>query len=406
MNNKNIKHAAIVPLIGGFSIAATKIIGNYPDIIFSWPAFKDNDELYLRYLNKKNISIPYLEIKDGVDYSEYKNLDIVHGILPCAGLSMSGNLKKGARENSPVNDWMIKATEFALGEIKPKIYVFENAPTLFTDIGEGIRKKIMSIAIKEGYAATFYRTDTLLHGIPQRRPRTYTVLIQGENAPLLDYYNKPCPSVAEYLQTIPEGVSGLDQFATKEPYIDDFEIVRFSKMKFGDNWRQKFLDTREHLTSYDFLNRNGLLEEYQKFVLSEENPNPASVKDIAHVIKKIGMGKNFRLSHRVLCVDKHHIYAVIGEMMERNIHPTEDRRMNMREYMHLMGMPHDFDLLEPREFGKLPQNVPVNTSADIINECIEIIKNNRQLSTKRFEMQDNIKMSNMEQIKTKHTKLF
>jgi len=122
-----------------------------------------------------------------------------------------------------------------------------------------------------------------------------------------------------------------------------------------------------------------------------EDAHPASKKDIDHVIKKLGMGKNFRLSHRVLCVDKHHVYAVVGEMMERNIHPTEDRRMNVREYMHLMGMPHDFDLNGPKEYGKLPQNCPVTTNEDITREVVAIINGKRPFSNHRFEMQNNIK---------------
>jgi len=401
----NIKHAAIVPLIGGFSIAATNVIGNYPSAIFSWPdTFGDNDKLYLRYLEKKGVNVSYIEINETFSNKLYKHLDIVHGVLPCAGLSMSGNLKKGARSNSPVNDWMLKATEFVMSALTPKVYVFENAPTLFTDIGKPVRNQLMELAIKHGYAITFYKTDTLLHGIPQRRPRTYVIMVKGLNSPVLNYENIQTPSVEEYLKLIPTNASGKDMYATKEPFISNFEIVRFCKLKFGENWRQAFLDTKEHLTSYDFLNRHKLLEEFQQFILSEPDPNPSSVKDIAHVIKKVNMGKNFRLSHRVLCIDKHHVYAVIGEMMERNIHPTEDRRMNMREYMHLMGMPHDFDLIDPKEIGKLPQNVPTKTSEFIIKEIIEIINGNRNFSSKRFEMQDNIKMSTVE--KNKSTKLF
>jgi len=404
-----MRYVAHVPLIGGFALANQNITKTPPVAITSYSPFKGNDKLYLRYLQKKNIVVPYFEIdkleKEGkvrdVQHLIGK-LDFVSSILPCNGLSMSGNLKKGERANSPVNDWMYKSAEFILGTLRPTVFVWENAPTLYTGIGECVRNKIMEIARYHGYAGTFYKTDTLLHGVPQRRPRTYVILHKGNNAPILNYYKEESPNVEEFLKSIPKNATLQDKYVTKEPFISDFEIVRFSKMKFGENgWRQAFLDTREHLTSYDFLNRNGLLEEFQKFVLSEENPNPASVKDIAHVIKKIGMGKNFRLSHRVLCIDKHHVYAVIGEMMERNIHPTEDRRINMREYMHLMGMPHDFDLLEPKEYGKLPQNCPVKTNEDITKEVIAIIKGERNFSSRRFEMQDNTKYTGM-----KNKKLF
>jgi site-specific DNA-cytosine methylase len=394
----DIKHASIIPLIGGFPIAATNIIGKPPEAIFSFTPFEGNDKLYLRYLAKKGIFPPYFQIDKLEEENKIRDLqhlvgklDIINGTPPCAGLSMSGNLAKGARSTSPVNDWMYKSADFVMGTLRPEVYMFENAPTLYTGIGEYVRNQLMEKARYHGYAGTFYRTDTLLHGIPQRRPRTYVVFVKGKYAPIMEYYHKDSPSVAEYLKSIPEWASMQDVYATKEPFINDFEIVKFSKKKFGENWRQAYLDTKEHLTSYDFLNRNGLIEEYRDYVYSLPDAHPNSKKDIDHVIKKLGMGKNFRLSHRVLCIDKHHIYAVVGEMMERNVHPTEDRRMNIREYMHMMGMPHDFDLTGPKEYSILPQNCPVTTNEDITREAVAIINGERKFSNHRFEMQNNIK---------------
>jgi len=392
-----MRYVAHVPLIGGFAIANKNVTGTDPVAITSYSPFAANDKLYLRYLQKKNIVVPYFEIDKIEEEGKLHDvqhligkLDFVSAIPPCNGLSMSGNLAKGARSTSPVNDWMYKSADFVMGTLRPEVYMFENAPTLYTNIGEYVRNQLMEKARYHGYAGTFYRTDSLLHGLPQRRPRTYVVFVKGKYAPIMEYYQKDSPSVAEYLKSIPEGASMQDQYATKEPFINDFEIVKFSKKKFGENWRQAYLDTKEHLTSYDFLNRNGLIEEYRDYVYSLPDAHPSSKKDIDHVIKKLSMGKNFRLSHRVLCVDAHHIYAVVGEMMERNIHPTEDRRMNIREYMHMMGLPHDFDL-EPNEYGKLPQNCPVTTNEDITREVVAIIKGERSFSNHKFEMQNNIK---------------
>jgi len=390
----NFRHAAIVPLIGGFSIAATNITKNIPEAIFSYDPFFENDKLYLRYLAKFDKYPPYypLDNHNNPDrFRNYKNLDFITGVPPCSGLSMSGNLGKGERGTSPVNEWMYKAANFVLNELRPTIYTFENAPTLYTDAGEIVRNKLIEIARCNGYTVTFYKTDTLLHGIPQKRPRTYIIFYKGKFAPILEYEHKETQSVEEYLKSIPENATLQNKYATKEPFIKDFEIVKFCRKKFGNNWRQEFLNVRDHLTSYDFLNRKNLLNEFKDFVEKEPNSNPSSIKDINHVIKKLEMGKNFRLSHRVLCIDKHHIYSIVGEMMERNIHPVEDRRMNIREYMHLMGMPHDYDLLEPREYGKLPQNTPVTTCEFIIKEIIEIIKGNRNFSNEIFNYQNNIK---------------
>jgi site-specific DNA-cytosine methylase len=393
-----MRYVAHVPLIGGFAIANKNVTGKDPVAVTSFSAFEANDSLYLNYLAKHKSHPPYFLIDKLEEENKVRDvqhlvgkLDFVSAVPPCSGLSMAGNLKKGARSTSPTNDWMYKSADFVMGTLRPEVYMFENAPTLFTGVGDYVRSQLMEKARYHGYAGTFYKTDTLLHGIPQRRPRTYAVFVKGKNAPVLEYYNKEAPNVADYLQMIPETATLQNEFTVSEPRIDDFEIIKFVKMKFGEDWRKPFLETRDHLTSYDFLNRNNLLEEYRDYVYSLPDASETSKRDVDHVIKKLSMGKNFRLSHRVLCVDKHHVYAVVGEMMERNVHPTEDRRINIREYLWLMGMPHDFHIDDPKNYGKIPQNCPVTTNEDITREVVAILGGQRKMSDHRFEMQDNTK---------------
>lgn len=383
-----MKHVAIIPLIGGFSIAATNVLGKQPEAIFSYTPFFDNDSLYLNYLGNK---APKYHQIDKEGYTDYTDIDIVHGIPPCSGLSNCSSFKSGVRATACQNDWMYKSAEFVMKKLKPKVFVFENAPGLFTNVGEPVRQNLKEIAERLGYAGTFYKTNTIYHGVPQNRPRTYTVMVQGDKAPLLSYFDKPLPTILEYLKSIPKDATLQDKYSAREPYIDDYEIVKFLKQKYGDNWRQEFLNDKTHLTSYDFLHGRKLLEEFLAFAESQPVKNEMVIKDIKHVINKKSQGLNFRISYRVLCIDKNYIYAVISEMMERNIHPVENRRYNMREYMHFMGLPHDFQIDNPDDYRKITQNVPVTTSEDIIREVVKIVEGNGRFSNKRFEMQDNTK---------------
>jgi site-specific DNA-cytosine methylase len=116
-------------------------------------------------------------------------------------------------------------------------------------------------------------------------------------------------------------------------------------------------------------------------------------KNVAHIIKKHSMGMNARINYRVLGLDKEYVYAVIGEMMGRQVHPTEDRIMNIREFIHLMGLPHDYELEGQKEFVKITQNVPVSTCIDMTSEVVEIINGNRLLYNNSVNMQDNSKES-------------
>jgi site-specific DNA-cytosine methylase len=383
-----------IPLIGGFTLAAMNVFGGSPKVITSYSPFINNDSLLLDYLEKKNIDVPYIQLdKETKDFSHlYKNMDVVTAIPPCNILSASSSFKKGKRQTLFENNWMYKSADFILGEVKPTVYVFENAPNLYTDNGIEIRENLIHTAKYFNYAVTFYKTDTLLHGIPQKRPRTYVIFLKGNHAPILHSIRRDSPSVEKYLKSIPKDATLQNSFMCCESSISDYEIVKFLKLKYGSSWRNQVLEERFHMTSYDFLKRRKLLYEYREFLKTLDNVHPNSKKDIEHVIKKTEMGKNFRLSHRVLCLDEHHIYAVIGEMMERNIHPSEDRRMNIREYLTLMSMPFDFDMPDdPRQYAKLTQNVPVKTSEDILEEIKEVLNGNRFFYTEKVLMIDNTK---------------
>jgi hypothetical protein len=56
-------------------------------------------------------------------------------------------------------------------------------------------------------------------------------------------------------------------------------------------------------------------------------------------------------------------------------HPDEDRYINYREAMTIMGLPDDFELLHPKKNSNhICQNVPVQTARDIASEikvCLE-----------------------------------
>jgi hypothetical protein len=77
--------------------------------------------------------------------------------------------------------------------------------------------------------------------------------------------------------------------------------------------------------------------------------------------------------------------------MGRQLHPTEDRLMNIREFMHLMGLPHDYEVVNPADYVKITQNIPVCTTEDLTREIVSIIKGERMFSDQSVLMQDNTK---------------
>jgi site-specific DNA-cytosine methylase len=398
-------HAAIVPLAGGFSLGASTVLNVPPTAIFSFKPFYGNDRLYLQYLKQKDLSVPYYQIDDESfdvnaikeQYSE--NIDIVHGIPPCSGLSQAASRKAGSRGTCEVNNWMYLSAEFALSVLKPKVFLFENAPGLYTGSGEEVRKRLLTIAEMHEYAITFYKTNTIKHGIPQYRPRTFAIFCKGSNAPILNTYSKEAPNIVEYLNEIPTEATLQDAYINDEWDISNFEITKYLKLLYGNQWREELLNFRPHITTYDYLKRKGLLNSFLEFQQALPDRTETVTKNVKHIIKNAAEGRNARINYRVLGLDKNCVYAVIGEMMGRQVHPVEDRLISIREFMHLMGLPHDYQIDSPKDYVKLTQNVPTKTCSDMIVEACEIIKGNRSFYKDRMYMQDNLNETNTSNLK-------
>jgi len=400
-----MNYIAHVPLAGGFALGNMNIIGKPPVAITSYSPFEANDALLLRYLKKKGHDVPYYQLdkltEDGKrDLSHlYGRIDFATAVPPCSGLSQAAQRKAGSRSTAPPNDWMYESARFLLGDVKPTVYSFENAPTLYTGAGDDVRRRLIEIGQEFGYAVTFYKTNTLWHGVPQYRPRTFGMFYKGENAPILNNYKNCAPHITYYLNQIPKAASLQDAYVTPEWDITKFEIFKYLNEQYGSEWRKVMNDYRPHLTTYDYLMRIGKLDEFQEWQKTVPGATKVVADNIAHIKKKAAMGKGARINYRVLEVDKDYTYAVIGEMMAKQVHPTEDRLLNMREHMHLMGLPFDYELEGQKEYVKISQNVPVQTCMDITTEIVNVIKGNRRLSPNPVYMQDNTK-----EIETKKSK--
>src|SRR5438309_2134742 len=129
-----MKHASIIPLIGGETIASERAIGTRPEYMLSYEAFWPNDRHIVNYYNN---DVPY-HVLDKGDRPKSK-VDIVASVCPCAGLSQ---LSQGYGDHNTANDWMPIAAKYVMGELKPAVYWGENAPGLAGKIGQNVRANL------------------------------------------------------------------------------------------------------------------------------------------------------------------------------------------------------------------------------------------------------------------------
>ena len=126
-----------------------------------------------------------------------------------------------------------------------------------------------------------------------------------------------------------------------------------------------------------------------------ENKYSKDEKDYKRLVNakaKLDNGKNYMVPGPFFFSNK--VNAMVGRTITSTLHPTEERYLNTREVMHLMGMPHDFEFSiheKGAALNMLAQNVPSFTAADMTTEVLKYIRGELEMSEQSFLMQNNFK---------------
>ena len=397
-----MKYCNIIPLIGGMTIGNKQATGQDPEFIVSWSAFSQNDSHIVNHLQ----DIPYhildndqtdVDISAGLRESHKGKIDFVSSVCPCAGLSMLNNVSGGTSEykrgsDAVQNDWMYKSSEWVLENLEPKVLWGENAPGLYTSLGKGVRDRLRGIAEKYGYSFSIVKTDTYLHGIPQHRKRTFYFFWKSKNAPILEWYERSesAKDLIPYLQEIPNDAEYREEYFTNDGYkpVSDWKLYEFILEESGlsdEEFRKKYVGGL-----YGYVASKGLVADAIEW-FDENYPDyeGRERKNLEHIKNKMDDGKGFWDSSPYFV--NTYTNAIISKNMTTLVHPTEDRFLNMREHMHLMGLPHDFVLSdENKHFNHIAQNVPVKTARSYTEQVVKFINGELRDSGYKFIMQNNM----------------
>jgi len=393
------KYASIIPLIGGMIIGNKKVTESNPEFIVSWDAFGKNDSHIVNYLE----DVPYHvlpeseTVKDtvspGIKNDWYEKLDFVSTVCPCAGLSMLNNASgsSSARGSDAVqNDWMYRSANWVLENLRPKVFWGENAPGLYTSVGKGVCERLKKIAEDNGYSFSIVKTDTYLHGIPQHRRRTFYFFWRDTNAPILEWKARTDKdlNLVEYLKQIPEEANYQNEFFTRSHPITEWKLYEYVLEKTGlsdQEFRKSYLGALYH-----YISDKGWIDDAMKW-MDERYPGYEGEErsKLDHIKRKLAEGKGYWDSSPFFVSD--YVNAIIGKNMHVLVHPTEDRFLNIRECMWLMGLPHDFTLTEEnRIWNHIAQNVPVTTAAYYTDQVMKYVNGKLRDSGHKFVMQDNV----------------
>jgi site-specific DNA-cytosine methylase len=435
MEKKNIKDVtfgSVMPLLGGMTVGCMKALeGKKPEWVISYPGFYGNDKHIMNYLGEGEV--PYLKL-DPADNNPLKEptgefdendeeileaawdldnldqVDFVNAVPPCAGLSLlnaSNNKESSTSRGSHAtqNDWMYITSRFVLDKVKPKVFWGENAPGLYTSNGQGVRDNLREIAKEYGYSFSVMKTDTFLHGVPQKRARTFFFFWDSPTAPILNYYKREKKNLKEYLAEIPESANLQDKYFQGDAGADMMNNRYIEWLVNVDKSSPQEVAELGFKTFYGYIvttqtdekdpskrKIDDIIEWFEQCTTEEDVKNKTKdgkcLRALRHVKNKFLMGKGWWDSSPHFWND--HINAVIGRTMEQSVHPTLPRMMNIREYMHLMGLPHDFDVVGT-SWNHIAQNVPVNTVSDWATEVLKYINGELEDSGADYVKQNNVR---------------
>jgi site-specific DNA-cytosine methylase len=383
---QGIKWGSIIPLIGGMAVANKNATGNDPSFILSYPAFEGNDSHCVNHFSETPYLVIDPETNDlpDVSYALFNDVDFVSTVCPCAGLSMLNSSKdqsgKSRGADAAQNDWMYKSAEFVLEKVQPKVFWGENAPGLYSNMGAKVVENLREIGKKHGYSFSLVKTDTFLHGIPQHRMRSFYFFWKDSEAPLLGYHKREAPMLEEYLNQVPENASGMDRpFGIGD--IKDNAWFLYAKHK---GWDTRRLIESQYKTMFHFVAGEELIDDCLEW--AEQNGQEGIVKFISHIKKKLADNKGWWDGTPLIFHDATNAIIAKNACI---VHPGKERGITIREAMHLMGLPHDFEMVN-NAMNHICQNVPVTTATDWTNEIVRFIKGEIQEFGGDFVKQNNI----------------
>lgn len=387
-----LTYGSIVPLIGGENLGIMKTLdGRLPEWILSYTPFAANDKHFISYLREtKDWKGSYDFVDEKPEgWKPKKKVDVVNTVCPCAGLS---SLSTTSSADSAVNEWMYKTAEYVLGTVSPRVFWGENAPRLFSTGGKKVADRLHEIGRKYGYSLNLYFTKSRLHGIPQKRPRTFYFFVKDEQAPLFRYVQRDVIPVENILKM-------------KDKKSDPMNVLVNSENPMDNPWVAYCVEKTGGKTPLDYYNH---ISESRNFIWAATEDFPGTtLEDVAKWMEEKGFDERFPRRARAMkakmddnkgfwghgvTMPKGVIPSLIGAMPNSIINPFKDRYLTIRDCLRIMGMPDDFNLASEnplREVNHICQNVPVSTASDMMEFVIDYLEGRTDFAGGTYVRQSN-----------------
>ena len=372
---KKTTYGTIVPLIGGENIGIMNALdGQLPEWVLSYKPFAANDEHFIDYIRGKGYTGEYTYLdEEGKENYVPEKVDVVNTVCPCAGLS---SLNVNSSVDAGANDWMYLTANYVLGKVKPRVFWGENAPRLFTKAGSPVADKLAEIGKKHGYSLNLYYTESRLHGLSQKRPRTFYFFTDSKTAPIFPWHRKTQESIEDILSQDPIKDDPMNITANQNsPYDNSWLQYQLAATgtKTIDELQKTFTKTQNLIVHSDGGYDKGLTDVADWMEANGHSKVGARARAMQ---TKLDQGKGY-WAHGITIPKGNEIPSLIGAMPSALLNPYTDNWISIRDCLRIMKMPDDFKLVGENFRSKVNhicQNVPVSTAEDMMKGVLDYLE--------------------------------
>jgi len=319
-----------------------------------------------------------------------ESADIILSIPPCNSLSMLNcSATNRCGKYNPASQIIMRCVEFAV-KSNIQFFCFENAPRLASSAGLPILEQIEKFLKKyPGYSMNVVKTNSVWHGMAQRRERTFVFLQKRSFATKLEFdvlLNDMSVLISDIAE---DGTYKRDPVNIYQDFLrsgltrgdlSDKHTV-FKLKEYYNLWRivQDCFGNKDITTSIGKnLKEIKDLDEWLINVYDKapwpypEEPYIQRLKQLIRLIhKKVNAGFGYWAWEPLPTYSKQHgincTTGIINKNMSKFVHYEFERVLFFREECRLMGIPDDFKIdIEDRR--AITQNVPSFTFADMIEQ--------------------------------------
>ncbi len=268
------------------------------------------------------------------DIRELKNLpqaDILIGGPPCQGFSTANP----NRSFDDPRNWLFKEYARVLSEVNPRIFVMENVAGMVTLEKGAVLKLILTELSNQGYDVQYRILNAKNYGTAQSRRRT---IIVGTKNNLEVQYHYPEPIVNPPL---------FGQYITVEDVLLKIAINAHSY--------------NHDVSKLSDLNTQRIKHIPQGGSMKDCPPNLQNNSDLKRAMRRLHLND---VSPTIVHNNNDHYY-----------HPTEHRRVTIREMARIQGYPDDYIFYGPKseQSRQVGNSVPIPLGFHIANSLINYL---------------------------------